>query len=185
MTPSQDITEQLVAWSKGDKAALDDVLPLVYNELRRLARHSLLRERDGHTLQPTALVHEAYLRLTGQREVDWHNRAQFIGVAAQIMRRILSQYAVRRSAMKRSVPPVTLPLEAASTSPVDLLIINRALDKLTMLDEQQSRIVEMRYFGGLSIEETATVLGSSPATVKREWTLARAWLLRELSGAGE
>lgn len=187
MTPARDISEQFIAWRKGDKAALDDVLPVVYNELRRLARFSLQRERADHTLQPTALVHEAYLRLMGQREVDWRNRAQFMGIAAQMMRRILAQYARRRGAAKRggAAMPVTLEfaVEDSPSAQMELLRVNEALDRLAAFDDQQARIVELRYFGGLTIEETAEAMSVSPATIKREWALARAWLLRELSEA--
>ncbi len=185
--PSQDVTEQLTAWRKGDKSALDQVLPLVYAELRRLARLSLARERPGHTLQPTALVHEAYLRLTNQREVDWQNRAQFIGIAVQVMRRILAQYAVRRAAAKRGGNAdhisIEVSLDNAPGAQIDLIRVNEALEKLAAIDEQQARIVELRYFGGLTIEETAEVVGISTATVKRDWAMARAWLSRELGGA--
>jgi RNA polymerase sigma factor (TIGR02999 family) len=185
---AEEITSGVV--HRGNKAELDAILPQVYAELRRLARSSLARERMGHTLQPTALVHEAYVRLMGQREVDWGNRAQMLGIAAQLMRRILAQHAVRRSAAKRGggVPlkVVTGPFEVADGekpgAALDVVRVNTALDKLATVDEQEARIVELRYFGGLTIEETAEFLGISPATVKREWKLARAWLLRELAG---
>jgi RNA polymerase sigma factor (TIGR02999 family) len=179
-----DITRQLNAFRKGDKAALDNVLPAVYAELRRLARSSLARERPGHTLQPTALVHEAYVRMVDQREVDWENRAQFLGIAAHLMRRILAQYAVRRGAAKRDGGERVLTIDLASVedgvSREDLFVIHDALERLAAFDPQQAQIVELRYFGGLSIEEAAQFLDISPATVKRDWTMARAWLLREL-----
>ncbi len=184
MEPAQDITRQLTAWRKGDKAALDNVLPAVYAELRRLARSSLARERPGHTLQPTALVHEAYVKLVDQREVDWENRAHFLGIAAHVMRRILTQYAVRRRALKRGggeTPTVDFG-SGTSLSPEDVLQIHDSLEKLAAIDPQQARVVELRYFGGLTIEEAAEVLDISPASVKREWSMARAWLLRELDG---
>jgi RNA polymerase sigma factor (TIGR02999 family) len=187
MEPAHDITRQLTAWRKGDKAALDQVLPAVYAELRRLARSSLARERPGHTLQPTALVHEAYVKLIDQREVDWENRAHFLGIAAHVMRRILTQYAVRRRALKRGggeAPTVDFGVTGKPLSPEDILLIHDALERLAEIDPQQARVVELRYFGGLTIEEAAEVLEISPATVKREWSMARAWLLRELhSGA--
>lgn len=188
MRLAEEITSGVV--HRGTKEELDAILPLVYAELRRLARLSLSRERPGHTLQPTALVHEAYVRLQGQREVDWGNRAQVLGIAAQIMRRILARHAVKRSAAKRGggVPlqvatgPFEVPDGETPTAALDVVRVNAALDKLAQVDEQEARIVELRYFGGLTIEETAEFLGISPATVKREWKLARAWLLRELAG---
>lgn len=188
MPASRSITQLLVCGSAGDRAALDELLPQVYHELRRLAESYLGREREGHTLQPTALVHEAYLRLVDQRSVDWRNRAQFFGIAAEMMRRILVNHAQARGAAKRGggAALVTLDeaLEVFQDRDVDLVALDEALTALTALDQRQGRIVELRYFGGLSIDETAEVLGVSPATVKREWSAARAWLFRELRGSG-
>jgi RNA polymerase sigma factor (TIGR02999 family) len=181
-----DFTQLLVDWRNGDKAALDEMTPVMYDELRRLARHFLAAERPEHTLQPTALVHEAYLRLVGQRSVDWRNRAHFLGIAATIMRRILLKHAEARNAAKRQGHAAALSLEDALgvfTNPqVDMLSLNRSLDELAKLDPRQGRVVELRYFGGLSIEETAEVLGISPATVKREWSTARLWLMQAMEG---
>jgi len=160
--------------------------PVLYEELRRLARHFLAAERPNHTLQPTALVHEAYLRLVDQHAVDWHNRAHFLGVAASMMRRILINHARASRAAKREGYTEAIALEDALgvfTNPaVDLLELNRALQELTEIDPQQGRVVELRYFGGLTIEETAEVMGISPATVKREWGTARLWLLQKMEG---
>jgi RNA polymerase sigma-70 factor (ECF subfamily) len=170
----------------GDKAALDQMTPVVYDELRRLARFFLASERPDHTLQPTALVHEAYVRLVDQRSVDWKNRAHFLGVASSMMRRILINHARDRQAAKREGFANTLALEDALgvfTNPrIDLLDLNQALQELTEMDPQQGKVVELRYFGGLTIEETAEVMGISPATVKREWGTARLWLLRQMEG---
>jgi RNA polymerase sigma factor (TIGR02999 family) len=188
---STDVTRLLLDWSRGDQTALDRLIPLVYDELRALADRSLRQERSGHTLQGTALVHEAYLKLVDQREVRWQDRAHFFAVAAQLMRRILVDYARRHGAIKRGSGKPGLPLEeadalvAASAPLVDWLALDRALDRLAAFDERQARIVELRFFAGLTIEETAEVLQISPATVKNEWTLARAWLYRELQGAEE
>jgi RNA polymerase sigma-70 factor (ECF subfamily) len=173
-------------WEHGDRAALDAMLPAIYAELKRLARIYLRRERPDHTLQPTALVHEAYMKLVDQRQVDWRNRAQFLGVAAGAMRRVLLHHAESRNAQKRdgALQRVTLDEELAALerdTTVDLLDLNRALDRLAALDARQSRIVELRIFGGLSIEEAAEVLSISPATVKRDWNVARLWLRRELT----
>lgn len=184
---THDVTALIRRWQEGDKDALDEALPLVYEELRRLARHYLTDERSNHTLQPTALVHEAYVRLTGQREVDWKNRSQLVGVAAQMMRRILLNHAEAKSAGKRHAQHITLDraLDLGGQVEFDLLVLEEALKKLGALDAEQERLVELRFFGGLSIEETAEVLGVSPATVKREWSLARAWLLREITGTAK
>jgi RNA polymerase sigma-70 factor, ECF subfamily len=181
-----DVTRLLVSWSKGDKSALDQMTPILYEELRKLARHFLAAERSDHTLQPTALVHEAYIRLVDQRAVNWRNRAQFLGLAASMMRRILINHAQARNAAKRQGEAVTLHDElAVFTRPnVDLLSLDRSLDELTRVDARQAQVVELRYFGGLSIEETAEVIGVSPATVKREWATARLWLLQHMEGAG-
>lgn len=195
------VTQLLVSWSSGDARALGELMPLVYGELRRLAERQLRGERKNHTLQRTALVHEAYLRLINQRHVTWQSRAQFIGLAAQLMRRILIDHARGRRRAKRGggMVPVSLDqtgvilgswdeegshveaLELADDPTVDLTAIDSVLSRLEALDPGQGRIVELRFFGGLSIEETAEVVGVSPATVKREWALARAWLRRELA----
>lgn len=171
----------------GDAGALDACFPLVYDELRRLAGRYLRAEGEGHTLQPTALVHEAYLRLVGQRNVDWRNGAQFLGVAAEMMRRILVNHAVARRTAKRGgdAPRVALDetLRVLEADDVDLLALDGALEVLATVDARASRVVELRFFGGLGIEETAEVLGVSPATVKRDWSVARAWLRRELRAA--
>ncbi len=160
--------------------------PLLYEELRRLARFFLASERSNHTLQPTALVHEAYLRLIDQHSVDWRNRAHFLGVAAGMMRRILINHAEARNAAKRNGGAEIVALEDALgvflDARLDLLELNRSLERLTELDPQQARVVELRYFGGLSIDETAEVLGISPATVKREWSTAKIWLLHQMEG---
>lgn len=180
-----NITHLLIAWSEGRNEVLDQLMPLVYDELRRLASSYLSRERRGHQLQPTALVHEAYLRLIDQRKVRWQNRAHFYGVAAQLMRRILvdqarSARADKRGAGREQVPLVDDDLPAPPPD-VDVLALDEALARLAAFDPQQSRIVELKYFGGLTIEETADVLKVSSATVAREWTIARAWLRAELS----
>jgi len=195
------VTQLLLDWSGGDESALSELLPLVYAELRRLADRQLRAERSNHTLQRTALVHEAYLRLINQKNVSWQSHAQFIGLAAQLMRRILIDHARARRRAKRGggVTPLSLDqtgvilgsagdedpraeaLEFAQDPDVDLAAIDSALTRLEALDPKQARIVELRFFGGLSIEETAEVVGVSPATVKREWALARAWLRRELA----
>ncbi|HLG95534.1 MAG TPA: sigma-70 family RNA polymerase sigma factor [Bryobacteraceae bacterium] len=181
----QNVTQLLLKWSNGDPNALDALIPLVYNELRRLARHYLQQEKQGHTLSSTALVHEAYLRLIQQHEVTWQNRAHFFGVASQMMRRILVDHARKRAAVKRGGDAFTLALDDASMAvehrQVDLVALDDALVGLAKLDERQSRLVELRFFGGLSIEETSEVLGVSTPTVKRDWASARAWLFRELS----
>jgi RNA polymerase sigma-70 factor, ECF subfamily len=188
MTSPQSVTELLKAWGDGDPAALDRLVPIVYGELHRQADRYLRRESPGHTLQPTALVNEAYLRLVDQHQARWQNRSQFFGVAAQLMRRILVDHARRHAAAKRggaSAVPVSLDEEAleASGGDVDLVSLDDALRRLAELDEQQARVVELRYFAGLGIEETAETLGISSATVKREWAMARAWLKRELSAS--
>jgi len=190
MTPgsTQSVTGLLQAWALGDQTALDELLPLVYDDLRRQARRLMRSQPAGHTLQTTALVHEAYLRLVGQSAVEWNGRAHFFGVAAKAMRSILVDHARARGAAKRggSARAVTLDDAAGVAGPqasVDVLALDDALGRLAELDARKSKLVELRYFGGLGIEETAAVLGVSPATVKREWTTARAWLRRELSVA--
>lgn len=180
--------ELLARASRGDRPSLDTLMPLVYDELRRLAAHYLRGERKGYTLQPTALVNEAYLRLLKDRPDRWQNKAHFCAIAAHSMRQILIERARARDALKRGggQPRVTfdegLPAPAGETS-IDLLSVDAALDRLAALDAEQARIVELRYFGGLTIEETAEAMGISPATVKRHWALARAWLARELERA--
>jgi len=179
------ITQLLIEWNNGRNGALQDLLPLVYGELRRLAAQRLRRERPDHTLQPTALVHEAYIRLVDQRRVRWQNRAHFYGVAAHVMRRILVDRARARKADKRGKgwERVTLVGEKtpSGSRDVDVLALDEALQRLAALDPQQERIVELRYFGGLTLDETAEVIGISTATVKREWAIAKAWLRAELS----
>lgn len=182
-----EITSMLKAWSEGDRAAADQFMPLIYDELRRQARRFLNRERANHTLQTTALVHEAYLRLIEQRDVSWQNRAHFFGIAAQMMRRILVNHAVSRKRDKRGGTAEKIQLDEtiqirAADKGVDLIELDEALNRLEKLDERQSRVVELRYFGGMSIEETAEVMALSPATVKREWNMARTWLRAELIG---
>lgn len=181
---SRDVTGLLVRWSSGDKGALEQLTPLVYDELRRLARAYLRHERQGHTLESTALVHEAYMRLVDQREVQWHSRNQFFAIAASLIRRILVDHARARLAAKRGGASVKLSLDeamaAAEQKDVDLIALNDALKALGDTDGQQARIVELRYFAGLTIEETAEVIGISPATVKRDWLVAKAFLKREM-----
>ena len=179
------VTELLVSWGEGDKAALDELMPVVYDELRRLAQNYLSRERQGHTLQTTALVHEAYLRLIDQRSVNWQNRAQFFGIAAQMMRRILINHANDRNANKRQGYATRVSLDDVlgvfEKRELDLMALDEALNGLAALDSQQAQIVELRFFGGLTIEEVSDVLGISPATTKREWDSAKLWLRRQLS----
>jgi RNA polymerase sigma factor (TIGR02999 family) len=185
MQSPEGITQLLIDWGKGDQAALERLMPLVYSELRRLAGNYLRRERAEHTLQPTALVNEAYLKLVDQRNARWQNRAHFFGIAAQLMRRILVDHARQRQAEKRGGADqqrlsITSAEALVKQPEIDLLALNEALDELAQMDPQQSRIVELKFFGGLSIEETAEVLGISHATVERDWKLARAWLRRQL-----
>jgi RNA polymerase sigma factor (TIGR02999 family) len=185
--PSQPVTELLASWRAGDPAALESLIPVVYDELHRLAHHYLRGERRGHTLQSTALVNEAYLRLVSQGPGQIGDRAHFIGVAAHLMRQILVDYARAQHAAKRdggrriALEEALHPLQVED---VDVIDLDRALKGLEQLDEKQSRIVELRFFGGLSIEDTATLIGLSPATVKREWAMAKAWLSRELGTPG-
>ncbi len=178
-TPGE-VTLLLAEVKHGSQEALAKLIPLVYKELRRLAGHYMREERIGHTLQPTALVHEAYLRLVGQNRVDWQNRAHFMAVAAQMMRRILVNYALQRQAGKRT--PGKANVEWFDRDFEEIAAVDEALRRLSELDPQQGRVVEMRYFGGLTVEETAEVLGVSPRTVKRDWATAKVWLHRELSG---
>lgn len=185
-TSSTPVTKLLVRWREGDRAALEELMPLVYDELRRLASHYLRRERSDHTLQSTALVHEAYLRLAGGDAPQWQNRAHFFGVAAHIMRQILVEHARGHCAAKRGGNACKLALDDAVALPqqidVDVVALDKALNELSNLDAQQGRIVELRFFGGLTIEDTSEVLGISPATVKRDWVTARAWLYRAMTG---
>ena len=178
------VTELLIRWSQGDAGARDELIPLVYGELRRLARRCLAGERRDHTLSSTALVHEAYLRLVDCAELNVQSRAQFFALAARLMREILVDHARRRRASKRNGSPLTLALQDAASLPkrsaVDLIALDNALNGLARLDARQSQIVELRFFGGLSIEDTSNLLGISPATVKREWATARTWLYQEL-----
>ncbi len=183
---SKEITRMLREWSGGKPEALDALLPLVYAELRRQAASFLRRERAGHTLQTTDLIHEVYLKLIDQRAVNWQNRAHFFGIAAQTMRRILVDHARGRNREKRGGHGEDLPLEAATLAvsqerSIDLVALDEALERLAVFDERQARIVELRYFSGLSIEETAEVLRISPATVKNDWNVAKAWLRHEIS----
>ena len=189
-SPSSDqVTQLLVRWRGGDRQALDALMPLVYAELRRLAHYYLQRERSDHTLQSTALVHEAYMRMLGQKLPDWQNRAHFFGVSARLMRQILVEYARGHQAAKRGGDAYKVTLDegalVAQKTDVDVVLLDDALQDLAKLDEQQSRIVELRFFGGLSIDDTSEVLGISPATVAREWTTARIWLHREISRRAE
>ena len=182
-----EITVWLHEWSLGKERALEALMPIVYAELHRQATNYLRRERVGHTLQATALINEAYLKLIDQREVNWQNRAHFFGIAAQAMRRILVDHARSRHRDKRGGDAEHLPLEAAefTTSKegsVDLIALDEALTRLSELDQRQSRIVELRFFSGMSVEETAEALGVSKATVKNEWRTAKAWLFQELNG---
>lgn len=179
-----EVTRLLLEWRGGDRAALDQLLPLVYHELHQQAARYLRRERPDHTLQATALVHEAYLQLVDQSQVNWQNRAHFFGAAAQAMRRILVDSARAHQAEKRGAGADNLPLDEAigiaDKRSSDLIALDDALHTLAHLDAQQCRVVELRYFGGLSIDETAEVLGISPATVKREWNSAKVWLHHEI-----
>jgi RNA polymerase sigma-70 factor (ECF subfamily) len=184
-SPSVPVTQLLARWSSGDPNAREALIPLVYNELRRVARSLLARQRSDHTLQSTALVHEAYLRLVGRSSVHFENRAHFFAVSSQLMRRILVDHARKHNAAKRGGNNLTLVLDESVALPakteIDLTVLDDALNQLAVLDSRQATIVEMRFFGGLSIEETAYVLNISPATVKREWTTARSWLYAEMT----
>lgn len=188
MTSRPDVTALLTEWGHGNADALNKLLPLVYTELRRIAAGQLRREREGHTLQPTALVHEVYLRLIDQRHVDWRDRAHFFGAAAQVMRRILVDHARRRHASKRGdgLPTVSIDQAQDVVAPdgIPVLALDQALDRLAELDPDLARVVELRAFGGLTIEETACVLKVSPTSAKREWRTAKAWLTRELGLEG-
>jgi RNA polymerase sigma factor (TIGR02999 family) len=179
-----NITHLLKAWSDGDARALDELTPLVYAELRHQAARFLRRERVGHTLQTTALINETYLRLIDSTKVQWQSRAHFFAIAAKLMRRILVDHARRRDADKRGGSQIRLTLNdvfaVVKQIDVEVIAIDEALDRLAMIDQQQARIVELRFFSGLSVEETAVALGVSPKTVKRDWSVARAWLRREI-----
>jgi RNA polymerase sigma-70 factor (ECF subfamily) len=181
----EEVTSLLQSWSEGDRSAQDRLLPLIYRELRTRAAQYLRRERQDHTLEPTALVHEAYLRLVDKPDLSWQNRAQFFAFAARVMRQVLVDHAREHGADKRGGAWIRVDLDPAASSEaardVDLILLDQSLAELATLDEQQAQIVELRFFGGLSIEEAAEVLGISPATVKRDWSMARAWLLRRMT----
>jgi RNA polymerase sigma-70 factor (ECF subfamily) len=183
--PTPEITQLLVAWSEGDQAAMERLTPVVYAELHRLAARHMAGERPGHLLQTTALVNEAYLRLIDWKNVKWQNRAHFFGMAAHMMRRILVDFARNQGREKRGAGAIRVPLseatDAASPRSADLVAIDDALKTLETLDQRQSRVVELRFFGGLSLEETAAALGVSVGTVRRDWSLAQAWLYKELN----
>jgi RNA polymerase sigma factor (TIGR02999 family) len=188
MDPSHRVTELLVAARNGNLAAFDELFPLVYDVLQRIAHRKLASERSGHTLATTDLVHEAYLKLVRLDRIEWQGRAHFLAVAARAMRNILVDYALRRKTEKRGGAYVRVTLEdhlaIAEGSESDVLAVHAALERLERIDERQSRVVECRFFAGMSIEETAEALGVSPASIKRDWALARAWLNRELAGHG-
>ena len=186
MVSPGDVTALLGDWSRGNRTALDQLLPLVYAELRRVAARQLRNERADHTLQPTALIHEVYIRLVDQRQVDWQNRAHFFGVAATVMRRILVDHARRHGASKRGDGVRCVSIDeakdvAAASNDIPIVALDYALDRLEKVDSALAKIVELRAFGGLTIEEAAHVLNVSPSTVKREWRTAKAWLNRELA----
>ncbi len=184
---TRDITDLLLDWNDGQSDALEELMGRVYDELRRLARLHMRRERPDHTLQPTALVHETFLRLIDQTRVRWRNRAHFLGVAAHLMRRVTVKHAARHNAAKRGGGAAKVTLEDVMVSDqmldVEILALEEALARLGELDHQQMRVVELRFYGGLTVEEAAEVLGVSPSTIHREWRLARAWLSRELESA--
>jgi RNA polymerase sigma factor (TIGR02999 family) len=186
-SPSQEVSQLLRAWSDGDRTALDKLVPLIYDELRRMARRYMDRQQAGHTLQTTALIHEAYLKLIDRKEAHWRNRAHFFGVAAKAMRSILVDYARASHAAKRGGEAVLVSLDEAAVASderaAELLALDDALAGLAAIDRRKCQVVELRYFGGLSVEETADVLRVSVETVARDWRLARTWLLRELSKA--
>lgn len=183
--PPHEVTQLLLDWNEGNEAALGKLMPIVYRELRRLAHQHLNKERDGHSLQTTDLVHEAYLRLIDQKRARWQNRSHFFGVAAQLMRRILVDHARRHRRAKRGGGAPVVPLEEAavvsSQSDVDLIALDEALSRLAEIDPRKARIVELRFFGGLEVSETAVLLSVSEITVMRDWRLAKTWLHRELS----
>ena len=186
VTPTSDeVSQMLVDWGNGDQSALNKLIPLVYDELRRMAHHYMARESPDHTLQTTALVNDAYLRLTDQKRTSWQNRAQFFGIAAQLMRRILVDHARSHTYAKRGGGTIKVPLdETAVVGPqraANILALDEALNQLAVIDARKCQIVELRYFGGFTVEETATLLGVSEVTVMRDWSLAKAWLRREIS----
>jgi RNA polymerase sigma-70 factor (ECF subfamily) len=186
--PTRTVTRLLRAWSDGEEDALQQLTPLVEAELRRLARGYMVRERRGHTLQPTALVNEAFLRLTGARGIRWQDRAHFLGISARLMRRVLVDHARSRASRKRGGDADRVALDEGIAAPeraIDIVALDRALEALAAVDVRKSRTIELRFFGGLSVEETAEVLRVSPDTVKRDWRLAKLWLLRELGGDAE
>jgi len=180
-----DVTQLLVAWSNGDEAAGDELIPLVYEELHRLAHRYMNRERPRHTLQTSALVNEAFVRLVGQRDVHWQNRSHFFGIAAQMMRRVLVDYARSRQYQKRGGDAVQVSLDeelmVSNEQTAEVVALDDALKRLATFDQRKCQIVELRFFAGLSVEEAAQVLDISPATVKRDWTLAKAWLRKEIA----
>ena len=182
---SDEVSQMLVDWGNGDQSALNKLIPLVYDELRRMAHHYMARESPDHTLQTTALVNDAYLRLTDQKRTSWQNRAQFFGIAAQLMRRILVDHARSHTYAKRGGGTIKVPLdETAVVGPqraANILALDEALNQLAVIDARKCQIVELRYFGGFTVEETATLLGVSEVTVMRDWSLAKAWLRREIS----
>jgi RNA polymerase sigma factor (TIGR02999 family) len=183
--PAPAVTTLLRAWAQGDEAAGEALFPILYGELRRQAGRYMRRERRSHTLQPSGLVHEAYLRLAGSPDLDWHDRAHFFAIAARVMRQVLVDHARRRKAAKREGCHVALDDADAPAAPLELLDLESALKELVELDPRQARVVELRFFGGLDVDETADVLGLSPRTVKREWQTARAWLQHRLLQGGE
>lgn len=184
-SPAEQVTRLLDAWNAGDRSALDGLLPLVHDDLKRMARRMMGRERTGHTLQPTALVHEAYVRLTGERGMQWQDRAHFLAVTAQLMRFVLVDHARKRSVAKRGGSRQRVSLDdvllVSPDAPGELLALDQALETLAALDPRKAKVVEMRLFGGLSVEESAAVLGVSGVTVMRDWRFARAWLQRQLA----
>ena len=186
--PPLQVTQLLAAWGDGDEAAFEELMPLVYEELRRLAHRHVKRERPGHTLQTSALVNEVYLRLVDQKSVHWQGRAHFFGITARLMRQVLVDYARRRLYAKRGGDAIRVPLNEALIVPegraAEVVALDDALKNLAEIDLRKSHIVELRFFNGLSIEETAEVLNISPGTIMREWTLAKAWLRREMAGSG-
>jgi RNA polymerase sigma-70 factor (ECF subfamily) len=185
-TPADDITGLLVSWREGNRAALDALLPLIQRELNRIARRHLGRERQNHSMQPSSLVQEAFLRLLPDRDVEWKNRAHFFAIASKVMRHVLVDHARQRSRAKRGGAAVHIPVEVAAVLSPDqveeVVAIDLALHRLAAVDERKSQVLEMRFFGGLSVEETAEALGVAPNTVTRDWNFARAWLRRELGG---
>jgi RNA polymerase sigma factor (TIGR02999 family) len=179
------VTQLLIAWADGDQSAHDELMPLVYEELRRLAHHYIIRERPGHTLQTSALVHEAYVRLVDQETIQWQGRTHFFGIASRLMRQVLVDYARKRKYLKRGGDALRVSLDEVMTvseeRAAEVVALDDALKSLAEIDSRQSQIVELRFFGGLSIEETAEILAVSPGTVMRDWTLAKAWLRREMT----